>query len=94
MESAGTMPKYRSYSDVKVETVKVPEPESRTVVSALDAKTVVTGKYSGREYVFNGAGSIQNVDNRDVEWLLEKRQGKGCCGGGGGAQIFYLVEEN
>lgn len=92
------MPKHRSRSVSPLETVKVPDPPilpdppSKKVVSALDAHTKVTGKYSGREYLFSGAGSTQDVDERDVEWLLEKRQGRGCCGGGGEAKIFYLVE--
>lgn len=78
-----------------IEKVYVPKsnPSFTKMVSALEAKTYVTGKYSGREYLFDGAGSIQDVDNRDVDWLLEKRQGKACCGGGDGAQLFYVVEK-
>ncbi len=77
----------------KVEEVHVPKPETTKIVSALDAKTTVIGKYSGRNYLFDGAGSIQDVDNRDVEWLLEKRQGRQCCGGGEGATLFHLSEK-
>ena len=102
MESAGQMPKPNSRKRVEevktvdtVETVKVPKPvfNYRRVVSGLDAKLYVTGEYSGREYLFDGAGSVVDVDTRDVEWLLEKRQAKGCCGGGGETPIFYLVED-
>lgn len=83
--------------NMKVEIIEIPlatgEVKTVKMVSALEAKTYVTGKYSGREYLFDGAGSIQDVDDRDVNWLLEKRQGKACCGGGDGAQLFYIAEK-
>ena len=63
------------------------------VVLCIDAKMKVTGEYSGQEYLFERAGSIQDVDTRDVEWLLSKRQGgRRCCGGGEeGLQVFQLA---
>lgn len=61
----------------------------------IDATVKITGQYSGRNYVFSGAGSVQDVDERDVEWLLERRQGgRQCCGGGAtGNVVFQLAEE-
>lgn len=94
MEGASTLPKHRSQH---IENVHVPKPKVVFVkiVCAVDANIYVTGKYSGREYLFSGAGSIQDVDQIDVEWILEKRQGeRQCCGGsGGGNQVFYLAGE-
>ena len=81
-----------------IETVFVPEAECSfsSMVSLIDANIHVTGAYSGREYVFNGSGAVQDVDNRDVEWMLEKRQGeRQCCGGTErGNRVFALWENN
>lgn len=71
-----------------------PQPifDTASIVLLIDAKVKITG-ISGREYLFNGAGSTQDVDERDVESFLEKRQGKRqCCGGAGnGNKVFELV---
>jgi hypothetical protein len=95
MESAGKMPK--RYTSSVVERVVVPVVEQNTVrlINHIDATVKVQSRYSGREYVFNGAGSVVDVDERDVEWMLEKRQGeRQCCGGtGGGNVVFKLAEE-
>ncbi len=63
------------------------------VRSSIDARLKVTGKYSGQEYLFERAGSVQDVDARDVEWLLAKRQGeRQCCGGTDkGNKVFELA---
>ena len=53
----------------------------------------ITGKYSGQKYYFAGAGSTQDVDETDVEWLLSLRRSRACCGGGGGINIFELAGE-
>ena len=57
----------------------------------VDANYKVTGRYSGQEYVFRGAGSEVDVEKEDAEILLELRQNKGCCGGGGGNAVFELA---
>lgn len=66
---------------------------TRAVVSLIDARIKVTGKYSGQEYLFEKAGSVINADERDVEWLLSKRQGeRQCCGGTEkGNKVFDLA---
>ena len=63
------------------------------MVSLIDARLRVSGKYSGREYLFERAGSVQDVDQTDVEWMLEKRQGeRQCCGGTErGNKVFALA---
>lgn len=92
MESTDQMPKHRARV---VERVEVPEPEQGVLVKMvlmIDAVVKVTGVYSGRNYTFNGAGSEQDVDEKDVEWLLERRQGRRqCCGGGGGGNVVFKL---
>ena len=96
MESANQMPKHRVHR-VNVETIVVPEPGFVAVKLRLliDSKLKTTGKYSGRNYLFDGAGSVQDVDQTDVEWLLERRQGgRQCCGGREtGNRVFELAKE-
>lgn len=68
--------------------------ESKKLVLLIDAKYKVTGRYSRQEYLFTGAGSTQDVNNKDVEWMLSLRQGeRQCCGGSPeGNPVFRLVE--
>lgn len=95
MEGADQMQKH-SVRDV-IEVVSVPEPEFRFKKMRLmiDANVSLIGLYSGRNYKFNGAGSVIDVDERDVEWLLERRQGeRQCCGGSAtGNVVFELAGE-
>ena len=89
------MPKRRTRN---VETVRVPEPPpvvTQKLRLLIDSNVKVTGKYSGRNYLFSGAGSVVDVDQIDVEWLLERRQGgRQCCGGGAmGNVVFELAED-
>jgi len=103
MESANPMPKYDSSSvgenaySKKVETVT--PPRERVVLQKMtlliDAKVRVRGAVSGRQYEFSGAGSSADVDIRDVDDLLGKRQGgRQCCGGSDiGNQVFQLSEK-
>lgn len=91
------MPKHNLRGVRKVEVVAVPVPEVKLVKVRLliDSNVKVIGKYSGRNYLFSGAGSVQDVDETDVEWLLERRQGgRQCCGGGEtGNVVFELAGE-
>ena len=93
MEGTDQMPKHRARI---VEVVKVPETEDTGVfvkmTLMIDANVKITGAHSGRNYVFSGAGSVEDVDERDVEWLLERRQGRRqCCGGGGGGNVVFTL---
>jgi len=106
VEGTDQMPKHRVRNvkkwselekDMKIETVLIPKSEEHLVSVRLliDSNVKVTGKYSGRNYLFSGAGSVQDVDQIDVEWLLERRQGgRQCCGGGAtGNVVFELAGE-
>jgi hypothetical protein len=83
----------------KVEEVIAPpreRVESEKLVLLIDAKVQVQGSVSGKSYVFSGAGSIVDVDKRDVNDLLQKRQGgRQCCGSGEttGNQVFEFLEK-
>ena len=94
MAKPSKMPEYSPQYLKRVE-VEQPEYEEVAIVSSVDAKIKVTNTPSGREYVFLGAGSVVNVDKRDEEFLLNKRQGeRQCCGGTeNGNQVFRLVEK-
>jgi hypothetical protein len=66
----------------------------RKLVLQIDAKYKVTGKYSGQEYLFSGAGSVNNVDEKDIEWMLQLRQGgRQCCGGSPDGNVVFRLAE-
>lgn len=95
MESTSKVSKHSLYSVKPIETVTTPKYSInyKRVQLAIDANVKVVGSVTGNRYVFNGAGSVVDVDERDVDNLLEKRQGgRRCCGGTGyGNQMFVLA---
>lgn len=94
MEGTDQMPKHRIRNVERVK-VEIPEVVFKKLRLLIDSNVKVAGKYSGRNYLFSGAGSVQDVDQIDVEWLLERRQGgRQCCGGGAtGNVVFELAGE-
>jgi hypothetical protein len=82
-----------SFSKNIVEKVDVPKPTTQKVRLRIDSNYKVTGKNSGQSYLFTGAGSVQDVEETDVEFLLSLRRNKACCGGGGGNALFELAGE-
>ena len=88
MAGTGAMPKRNSGI---IERVPAPTATVVPVRLMLDVIFKAVNTPSGREYVFHRAGSIVNVDIQDVDWFLNKRQNKGCCGGGGGQGVFELA---
>ena len=91
------MPKYSVPNIDKEFVEKVSTPKYSNSIQAvrlvIDAKVVYSGYVTGNNYKWNGAGSIVDVDERDVKNLLEKRQGgRQCCGGTGyGNAMFELA---
>lgn len=71
------------------------EQKSYNIRSRIDAKVIVTGTPSGNRYEFPRAGSVVEVAEVDIEFLLAKRLGRktSCCGGGNpdGNVMFELV---
>ena len=96
MESAGTMPKHNTRNLDFQPVEKVPPPLEQvgtvSIVCMIDAVVKATGLVTGNHYLFSGAGSVVDVDKKDVQWLLEKRQGeRQCCGGGGGGNVIFAL---
>lgn len=55
--------------------------ETTKLVLKKNVKLNIIGPETGNIYAFSGAGSVVDVDNRDVAKLLEKGlNGKSCCG--------------
>lgn len=48
---------------------------------------------SGKEYIFNGAGSVLGIDSEDVDLLMKKNENRpnSCCGGASPSKVFELV---
>lgn len=53
---------------------------SKPVVLTKDLTMNVIGSVTGIRYIWNGAGSVVDVDERDLPELLSKQGGKSCCG--------------
>lgn len=64
-------------------SIKEQEPDIETVPVMLMKSMILkmTGKVTGKEYIFNGGGSIVDIDVRDMENLLENNKPiPSCCG--------------
>jgi len=59
--------------------------------SLVDATVKVTGKVTGKQYVWSRAGEVQAVDVRDKDEILNKKRGRACCGGQSGKALFELA---
>lgn len=69
----------------------LPGPVVQQLVLLKDLTLIIRGSVSGNEYRFNGAGSIVDVDERDVEELLRKDSRRSCCGSDQPTPYFSLV---
>ena len=65
------VPKQKEYNEI----------DTISIISLIDAKLTITGTVTGKLYVFNGAGTAQEVDILDADDMLNKKRGKACCGG-------------
>ena len=77
-------------SDKKKETKKAPE--TVRLVLQRNLRLKYTGQKSGKLYVFDGAGSIIDVDKEDVEIMLKKHGGTCCEGSGSTKPQPYFVK--
>jgi hypothetical protein len=77
----------------KIETEPIVEETSETIKLVLLKGVNLTywGKVSGKLYVFNGSGSTQDVDKRDVDIMLTKWSGGVCCPGSPGFQPYFDI---
>lgn len=68
------------------------EPEFITVRLLRDLKVKVIGDVTGREYFFNGAGSIQSIDKLDIDSINRKnRRKQSCCSGAYASPYFEFL---
>ena len=95
--SAGDEPYFVPKTQVKVDSEsKVTYTKSNVSVkirSLYDARLEYTGQVSGKQYLWNKAGSVVEVDVEDSEILLAKHIGNQlCCGNSQDMnRIFELV---
>lgn len=95
--SAGDEPYFVPKTQVKVDSESnVLYNKSNVSVkirSLYDARLEYTGQVSGKQYLWNKAGSVVEVDAEDSEILLAKRiGGRLCCGNSQDMnRIFELV---
>jgi len=70
------------------------EPDTIRLVLLQNMKLIITGSYTGKTYIFDGAGSIQDVDKLDAEEFLKRRSPKECCPGSvGGNRPYFEISE-
>jgi len=78
--------------DLRRELYKADIDTSVELQLQISAKVKLTGKVSGKQYVWPKAGAIVSVDERDVEELLTKKLGSNPCCGGSINWLFKKVE--
>ena len=82
----------RSITDSNsVKAIKEEAPVEVELVLLKNVTLNVTGKVTGRVYVFDGAGSKVNVDERDAQALLSRNRGISCCSGNSASPYFEIV---
>lgn len=63
---------------------KIVEVEQNETVPVMLMKSMIVkikGEVTGKQYVFNGAGSIVQVDQEDINGIINKnRIRQSCCG--------------
>ena len=68
------------------------EQKSYNIRSRIEAHVTVIGQPSGNTYVFPKAGSIVEVAEADIPFLLAKHLGKSSCCGGGNPDSNVMFE--
>jgi hypothetical protein len=60
-----------------------------SITSLMDARVLITGTVTGKQYVFSKAGTVVEVDKLDADEILNKKRGRVCCGKAG--NLFQLT---
>lgn len=81
---------------IKTEVIIAPQEqnEAETVPVRLLRHMIVyiTGRISGKEYIFNNVGSVVNVDKEDVEGMMKRNVVKqSCCGSYSNSPYFEIL---
>jgi hypothetical protein len=93
MSNAGYSRKVKIMEDTEIIIAPQEQNEIETVsVQLLKSLVVKTmGKATGNQYIFNGAGSIVNIDKRDLDGLLQSNQLRQSCCGSYSSPYFNIV---
>ena len=68
------------------------ELETVRIMLMKDVVLNYTGIVTGRLYIFNHGGSIQDVDKKDAEKMLMRTEQRSCCGSVS-TPYFEIVKE-
>jgi len=79
-------------SDEEKEEIKPKAPGTVKLILLRNLKLNYTGPVTQKLYVFDGGGSVLDVDERDAQIMLAKLGGN-CCPGGSGPSPYFAVEE-
>jgi len=83
------MAKTRKHDTINIstKTIDINAPQEQNEIETVPVRLMksmivkVIGSTTGKEYLFNGAGSIINVDKSDLESIRKKnRIHQSCCG--------------
>lgn len=90
------MPRARKHDTIDVSAKQIDivkaEPSTTIPVRLLKTLTVrVIGGVTGNTYIFNGAGSVVNVDILDLESIRKKNQTHISCCGGKSSPYFEIL---
>ena len=83
------MPRTKKHDTIETstKTIDINAPQEQNEIETVPVRLMksmivrVIGGTTGKEYLFNGAGSIVNVDKSDLESIRRKNtKHKSCCG--------------
>jgi hypothetical protein len=70
---------------------KEPEIETVSVILMKSMVVKVRGEITNNEYIFNGAGSIVQVDKKDIDGMMKNNIRRQSCCGSYSTPYFSLV---
>ena len=79
------------YNSPEEETVSASVKTSDVTLAFTRGYKLVVEIPGGRTLTFNGAGSEVKVSQKEAEYLLGLKSGRGCCGGQRSSPLFILV---
>jgi hypothetical protein len=76
----------------EIEDVLLEEPPKLIPLMLMkDIHLITKGEVTGKEYVFDGGGSIVYVDEEDAKIMLNKVSGRSCCPGSVGSTPYFSI---
>jgi len=94
LQSDSKSSKLRSKPKSKPASKTVSKPTTVLVKLLKNSTYKIVGE-SGKQYVFQGSGSVLAVEKEDIKTLMEKNNNRpnSCCSGTLGNKIFELVSK-